>query len=150
MASSYDPSRYGARIFLEHKRGVIPDGPFKAYGDVLALKTQEEANGKLALYAQLDPLPEMVELIKARQKVYSSIEVDPDFADTKLAYLVGLGITDTPASLGTEPLSFSVHPVPRDSYMNPIVSEAVEMEPETVVSARAATFSVSPANADEE
>ncbi|KAG0014846.1 hypothetical protein BGZ81_000236, partial [Podila clonocystis] len=99
MAASYDPKRYGARVFIEHKRGVMPDGPFKAYGDVLMLKTKEEANGKLALYAQIDPLPEMVELIQARQKVYSSIEVDPDFAETKSAYLVGLGITDTPASL---------------------------------------------------
>ena len=40
------------------------------------------------------------------QKVYTSVEVDPKFADTGKAYLVGLAVTDDPASLGTEMLSF--------------------------------------------
>jgi hypothetical protein len=139
MAANYDPKRYGARVFMEHKRGVIPDGPFKAYGDVLALKTQEEPNGKTALYAQIQPLPEMIELIKARQKVYASIEVDPNFANSKSAYLVGLGITDSPASLGTEPLFFTVS---REPQMHSIVSEPVEMEPEAADASQRAYFSL--------
>ncbi len=106
MAKSYDPNIYGARINLEHIRGVLPDGPFKAYGDVMALKTEEEG-GKMGLYAQLDPNDDLRALNKARQKVYCSMEVDTEFADTGKPYLVGLAVTDNPASLGCEMLQFS-------------------------------------------
>lgn len=105
MAKNYDPKKYGARINLEHFRGILPDSPFKAYGDVLALKA-EERNGKLALFAQIDPTSDLIELSKKRQKVYTSMEVDPDFAKSGEAYLVGLAVTDNPASLGTDMLAF--------------------------------------------
>lgn len=107
IAKNYDPARYGARIWMEHFRGLYPDGPFKAYGDVKAVKVEENSDGKLELYAELDPTPDLVQLSKARQKIYSSIEVDPDFAGSGEAYLVGLAVTDSPASLGTEMLKFS-------------------------------------------
>lgn len=106
MARNYDPKIYGARINLEHIRGIFPDGPFCAYGDVTALTTEEE-DGVLYLVAEIDPTAELLELSKKRQKVYSSIELEPNFADTGEAYLVGLAITDSPASLGTEMLKFS-------------------------------------------
>lgn len=105
MADSYNPQTYNARINPEHYKGLLPDGPFKRYGDVVALKT-EERNGKLALLAQLDPTPDLVALSKARQKIHMSMEIDPDFADTGRAYLVGVAITDDPASLGTDMLQF--------------------------------------------
>ncbi len=132
MAASYDPSTYGARINLEHIRGIVPDGPFKAYGDVLALKTEEEG-GKMRLYAQLDPTPELIAFNKARQKVFCSMEVQPDFADTGEAYLVGLAITDNPASLGCEMLQFSAkakaNPLAdRKQDPNNLFSEAVEVD----------------------
>ena len=44
---------------------------------------------------------------KAKQKLYTSLEIQPDFADSSQPYLVGLGVTDSPASLGTEALKFS-------------------------------------------
>ncbi|MNQ49276.1 Phage capsid scaffolding protein (GPO) serine peptidase [compost metagenome] len=109
-AKNFNPSTYGARIWLEHYRSVLPDGPFKAYGDVLAVKTEEVDIGgqkKLALFAQVEPTAELIALNKAKQKVYTSIEIDDSFADTGEAYIVGLGITDSPASLGTDVLSFS-------------------------------------------
>lgn len=115
MAGSYDPAVYGARIFAEHIRGYAPDSPFKAYGDVVAVKAEEITDGplkgKMALYAQIEPTPEMVALVKSKQKIYSSMEITPKFADTGRAYLSGLGITDSPASLGTEVLTFAAqHP----------------------------------------
>ncbi|SDZ71344.1 Phage capsid scaffolding protein (GPO) serine peptidase [Variovorax sp. YR266] len=114
MAANFDPAKYGARIWLEHIRGTLPDSPFKAYGDVTALKSEEitlDGQKKLALFAQLDPTPDLVKLAKERQKIYTSMEVNPKFGDTGQAYLVGLGITDSPASLGTEILSFAAkHP----------------------------------------
>lgn len=110
MAAQYSPNTYGARINCEHIKWAWPGGEFGAYGDVVALKSEEvEINGdkKLALFAQLEPNQALLELNKAGQKVYTSIEVQPKFADTGKAYLVGLAVTDTPASLGTEALSFS-------------------------------------------
>lgn len=110
MAAQYSPNIYGARINCEHIKWAWPGGEFGAYGDVLALKAEEVDIGgtkKLALLAQIEPNDALLALNKAGQKVYTSIEVQPKFADTGKAYLVGLAITDTPASLGTEALSFS-------------------------------------------
>lgn len=110
MAANYSPTKYGARLNLEHIRGALPDSPFKAYGDVLALEAREESGefaGKLGLYAQITPTPELVAMTKAKQKIYTSCEINPSFADSKQAYLVGLAVTDSPASLGTEILAFA-------------------------------------------
>lgn len=117
MAANYNAETYAARVNCEHIRGVAPMGqgtyssPFGAYGDVIALQASEiedgPLKGKMALYAQINPTQGLIDLSKARQKVYSSCEIDPSFADTKQAYLVGLAVTDSPASLGTEVLAFA-------------------------------------------
>ena len=110
IAATYNPKTYGARIWLEHIRGILPDSQFKAYGDVIAVKAEEVDTGngkKLALFAQIEPTPELVAINKAKQKLYTSLEIQPDFADSAQPYLVGLGVTDSPASLGTEALKFS-------------------------------------------
>jgi hypothetical protein len=106
MAKNNNPKQFGARINLEHIKGIYPDSVFKAYGDVIALSAKEE-NGAMALFATIDPTADLIKMNKDRQKVYTSIEVDPDFAGTGEAYLVGLAVTDNPASLGTEMLQFS-------------------------------------------
>ncbi len=110
MAANYDPKKYGARVNLEHIkwRYMWNDDPHsKCYGDVVGLKTEENPEGKLQLLAQIDPTDDLIKLNKDRQKIYTSIECDPNFADTGEAYLVGLAVTDNPASLGTEMLVFS-------------------------------------------
>ncbi len=110
MAKNFDPQKYGARIWLEHLRGTMPDSAFKAYGDVTAVKAEEvviDGAKKLALFAQISPTPDLIALNKASQKIYTSVEINEKFADTGEAYLVGLGITDSPASLGTEVLTFA-------------------------------------------
>lgn len=107
MAASYSPAKYGARVWMEHIRGISPDSQFRAYGDVIELEAREVEDKKLALFAKIDPIPELVALTKSRQKIYTSIEIELKFADTQQAYLVGLGVTDSPASLGTEVLAFA-------------------------------------------
>ena len=110
MAANYDPKKYGARVNLEHIkwRYMWNDDPHsKCYGDVVGLKTEENSEGKLQLLAQIDPTDDLIKLNKERQKIYTSIECDPNFADSGEAYLVGLAVTDNPASLGTEMLVFS-------------------------------------------
>lgn len=107
MADNYSQTKYGARVWIEHIRGISPDSSFRAYGDVIALEAREVEDGKLALFAKIDPTPELVELSRSRQKIYTSIEINHKFADTGEAYLEGLAVTDSPASLGTEILKFA-------------------------------------------
>ncbi|MFP2768319.1 GPO family capsid scaffolding protein [Oceanisphaera sp. KMM 10153] len=106
-AKNFNQKTYGARVWLEHIRGLYADSDFKAYGDVTGLKAEEVEDGKLALFAQIDPTGDLVKMNKDRQKIYTSIEIDPNFAKTGEAYMVGLAVTDSPASLGTEMLAFS-------------------------------------------
>ena len=111
MADTFDPRVYGCRINLEHLRGILPDSVLKRYGDVTALKAEiinddSALNGKKALYGKLAPLPELVSMVEAGQKVYTSMEIRPNFANSGKCYLVGLAVTDDPASLGTEYLEF--------------------------------------------
>ena len=94
MAKNFNRAKYGARVWLEHYRGTVPGGPFDALGDVVAVEAREVDGGKLALFAQIDPTPALVEMNKKRQKLYTSIEVFPEFADTGEAYLTGLAVTE--------------------------------------------------------
>uniref|UniRef100_UPI000361A7D7 capsid scaffolding protein n=1 Tax=Uliginosibacterium gangwonense TaxID=392736 RepID=UPI000361A7D7 len=66
-----------------------------------------------------------------RQKVYTSCEINTNFAETGEAYLVGLAVTDNPASLGTEMLQFSaqatVNPLAvRKTHPHNLFSSAAE------------------------
>ncbi len=114
-AAAYNPEVYGARINCEHIRSRLPMlnpeiMPFGAYGDVTALKAEEITDGplagRMALYARLAPTEDLIALNRRAQKVYCSVELEPLFADTGTPYLLGLAITDNPASLGTSYLQF--------------------------------------------
>ncbi|MBJ9263425.1 MAG: GPO family capsid scaffolding protein [Citrobacter sp.] len=111
MAASYNPAVYTAQINLEHIKSYLPDSTFNRYGTVTALVAEEIKDGalagKMALYADVAPTDALVALVKKGQKLFTSMEVSPQFADTGKAYLVGLAATDDPASLGTEMLTFS-------------------------------------------
>lgn len=111
MAASYNPEVYTALINLEHIKSYLPESTFNRYGRVTALFAEEiqdgPLKGKMALYAEVEPTSALVELVKKGQKLFTSMEVSPKFADTGKAYLVGLAATDDPASLGTEMLTFS-------------------------------------------
>lgn len=135
MAQNYNPDTYGARINIEHFRSVFPDGVFGAYGDVLALKTEKvtiDGEEKDALFAQIEPTQSLIELNKKKQKVYTSIEVDENFANKGSAYLVGLAVTDSPASLGTEMLTFAA-----TAKVNPLTDK--KQKPENLFTAAVET-----------
>lgn len=101
MAEAYDPALYTATIWYEHIRYV------GSFGTVTELKAEDLEDGKVALFAKLQPNDRLLALNKEAQKLFTSIEIQPEFADTGKAYLAGLAVTDEPASLGTEPLHFS-------------------------------------------
>lgn len=133
MAESYDPKNtYGARINLDHIKFSVylPElANAHCFGDVLAVKAEEREDGKLQLLAELQPTDALIALNKDGQKVYTSVEIDTNFADTGKAYLVGLAVTDNPASLGTEMLSFSHNGLnARKLKADNIFSAAIETE----------------------
>lgn len=132
MAETYDPRVYGCRINLEHIRGLLPDSVFRRYGDVAELKAEQidddsALNGKWALFSKISPTDDLIALNKAGQKVYTSMEIQPNFANTGKCYLVGLAVTDDPASLGTEYLEFC-----RNAKHNPL--KRFKANPENVFS----------------
>lgn len=114
MASSYDPETYCARLNIEHIRGISGDGPFRAYGDVVELSTGEvdvNFNGKIekrkALYAVFEVNEDAQKLNDAGQKLYSSVEIEDNFAGKGFAYLAGCAMTDSPAAIATQRMKFS-------------------------------------------
>ncbi|ENB28284.1 GPO family capsid scaffolding protein [Escherichia coli] len=137
-ATSYNPSVYGARVNIEHILSPLPGSEFSAMGDVVGLSTEDITDGPLAgrtaLYAEIEPTARMMSLLNDGKKIYSSIELEPQFSVNGRAYLVGLAMTDTPASLGTERLKFTAQQ--RQAVMTfnsvqgeaPLISEAIESE----------------------
>ncbi|CAI0718628.1 Phage capsid scaffolding protein (GPO) serine peptidase [Serratia liquefaciens] len=137
-AANYDPAVYGARVNIEHYLSPYPGSDFGAMGDVAALSTEDITEGPLAgrtaLYAEIEASPRMVQMTDKGEKVYSSIELAPQFALNGKAYVVGLAMTDTPASLGTERLKFAAQQRAQVMAFNnqqaeaPMFTEAIEAE----------------------
>ncbi|EHO2579266.1 GPO family capsid scaffolding protein [Escherichia coli] len=137
-AENFNPDVYAARVNVEHYLSPCPSSEFSAMGDVTALSTEDITEGPLAgrtaLYAEIEPTERMKQLVADGKKIYSSIELHPQFSVNGRAYLVGLAMTDTPASLGTERLKFTAQQ--RQAVMTfnsiqgeaPIISEAIESE----------------------
>ncbi|HIB9045869.1 TPA: GPO family capsid scaffolding protein [Raoultella planticola] len=137
-AANYNLSVYAARVNIEHFLSPYPGSDFGAMGDITALSTEDITEGPLAgrtaLYAEIDPSDRMVQMTDKGQKVYSSIELAPQFALNGKAYVVGLAMTDTPASLGTDRLKFAAQQRASVMAFNnqqgdpPMFTEAIEAE----------------------
>ena len=106
FAETYDKTVYTARMWVEHLRGLYPSSDFRAAGDVARVFV-EENDGIVSLFGELEPNEYGKQLNAADQKIFTSIEVTENFANSGKAYLTGLGLTDSPASLGTDKLKFS-------------------------------------------
>ena len=127
MGKSYNPELYLSKIWLEHLRGVIPDNILKSLGDVKAAKSEEitegELAGCLALYVKLAPSDELIRLVRSGQKTHLSIEMHPEFPHTKGAYLMGIGVTDSPASVGTGIMSFNAGNRKQNLFSEPVLCD---------------------------
>jgi len=101
-AESYNPELYTALIWLEHQRwgGHL--------GKVLALKSANNDEGGVDLFAQLQPNRNyLAENSIYDQGWFTSMELTPDFRKTGKWYLTGLGATNEPASVATTEIRFS-------------------------------------------
>lgn len=101
LAETYDPNFYAARINLEHISW------WKRFGDVIETKSKKE-NGIKKLFVRLKVNELLEEINAADQAVYLSVEFVRNFAGTGKAYLTGLALTDSPASIGTGRVSLNV------------------------------------------
>ncbi|PFG55734.1 capsid scaffolding serine peptidase GPO [Vibrio sp. ES.051] len=106
MGESYSPALYGALIWPEHFRSHWNVFEGNNWGEVPQVKAEKRA-GKLRLLAKITPNELLLSANKKGQKLYTSIEMHPDFQGTGRAYLIGLAVTDSPASTGTTRLKFS-------------------------------------------
>lgn len=110
MAKHYDPKVYTAVANIEHLLSLAPEGMFSAQGRVISLGTREAdilGEKKLQLTAVVEVDEAVAALQAVGKKAFSSMEIRPNFANRGITYLTGLAFTDTPASLGTEPMKFS-------------------------------------------
>ena len=99
MAETYDPEHYTANLWPEHRRWFN-------MGQVIELKAEENEKGETQLFAIIAPNKELIEYNRAGQYLFTSIEITPNFRNSGKAYLSGLGVTDSPASVGTTELKF--------------------------------------------
>ncbi|WP_016791741.1 GPO family capsid scaffolding protein [Vibrio cyclitrophicus] len=103
MAENYSLEEFTALIWPEHRRFY---GYGENWGKVVELKA-EEKDGKMRLFAKLEPNDYMLEANRKKQKLFTSIEPNPDYKGEGRCYLMGLAATDSPASTGTSLLQFS-------------------------------------------
>lgn len=101
MADTYDPATYTAMLWPEHARWC------GNLGEVLELRAAPDEKGVFSLFARLKPNASFLEWNAAGQGLFYSIEVEENFAKTGKTYLGGLGVTDSPASLGMQSTRFS-------------------------------------------
>ena len=104
MAESYDPAIYTAMIWPEHERW------YGACGEVQELKAEVE-DGLMRLKARLCPGMDLLYANRNGQMLFCSIEPTEtlNFRGTGKPYLEGLGVTSSPASVGTERMRFSAN-----------------------------------------
>lgn len=113
IAETYRPSLYTAVIWCEHER------EWGSFGTVYAVRLVEEADdlepGQVGLEAQLKPNDKLLHLNDMGEKLFTSIEIKPNFQGRGKAYMTGIAVTDEPASVGTQELYFSTRRS-KDSY----------------------------------
>ena len=131
IAETYKPSKYTAVIWCDHERWS------GSHGTVYAVRLVEEGDdleeGQIALEAQLKPNDRLLYLNDQGQKLFTSIEITPNFAGSGKAYLTGLGVTDEPASLGTQELYFSKKTHKDAFYAASVELGSFEQEPQSEV-----------------
>lgn len=132
MAETYSQDEYTALIWAEHSRSPWGFYDGKNWGTVDKVKA-EEKDGRLRLFAQITANQYLLDANKDGQKLFTSIEPNPDFRGTGRCYLMGLAVTDSPASAGTTRLKFSMG-------STPVEREYSTLEPFTFINDETTAF----------
>lgn len=127
MGESYSPFLYAALIWPEHSRSEWNVSEGHNWGEVLHVKA-EKRSGKWRLLSKLMPNSLLLSANKKGQKLYTSIEIHPNFQSTGKAYLMGLAVTDSPASTGTTRLKFSKQGIEIQGYQPDSIIKCSHLE----------------------
>lgn len=106
MAETYNQEEFTALIWPEHYRSSWSIFEGKNWGTVEDVKAAKFGD-KLRLFAKITPNKYLLDANKEEQKLFTSIEPNPDYKGEGRCYLMGLAVTDSPASSGTTRLKFS-------------------------------------------
>lgn len=107
-AETYSRGTYTAMVWPHHPQFEIAEREFTCnMGEVDALKFEVDGD-KTKLYAKLIPNQFLIDANRMGQKLFTSAEFVSDFAGSGREYLFGLAVTDIPASLGTEKITFNL------------------------------------------
>lgn len=101
IAEQYDLDIYQAQINADHERW------FGNFGQVHEVRLGKNKEGTTTLEARLHPNFRLIEMNRNGQRLFTSMEITPNFRGKGKAYLTGLAVTDDPASIGTSMLKFS-------------------------------------------
>lgn len=98
----YNPELYTALIWPHHDHDEEP------MGEVAEIMASTDDDGIYHLYARLVPFMNLIEANRNNNLIFTSVEMTPDgnFRGTGKYYLEGLGVTNSPASVGTTRLKF--------------------------------------------
>lgn len=118
-AETYDPDEYTAVISSDHMLWWYGN-----FGEVCQLRTTKDKKDRTALQAKIHPNRRLIQMNAEGQRLHTSMELQSDFAGTGKAYLMGLAVTDEPASLGTSHLKFSC----KDRNQTLMIGESTELE----------------------
>ena len=99
-AESYSTDLYTAMIWPDHKR-------WYNLGKIVELKTDANDEDGIDLLARMAPNDQYIWENRNDQRLFTSMELQPNFRDTGKHYLTGMGATDDPASAGTSEVHFS-------------------------------------------
>ncbi|WP_296592664.1 GPO family capsid scaffolding protein [Methylophaga sp.] len=100
VAKNYKPDLYKALIWPDHQRWFN-------MGGVEELRVEDNDEDGVDLYAILSPNEYYLAANRAEQRLFTSMELFPNFRETGEFYLTGLGATDSPASAATSEVRFS-------------------------------------------
>lgn len=106
MAELYSHDEYTALIWPEHFRSKWGGFDGKNWGLVEEVKAAKKG-GKLRLFARITANQYLLTANADGQKLFTSVELNPDYRRLGRCYLTGLAVTDSPASSGTTRLKFS-------------------------------------------
>lgn len=128
VAETYKPKFVTASIWCEHERD------FGSFGTVYALRLVEDdpelEPDQVALEAQLRPNDKLLHLNDRGEKLFSSIEITPNFRGRGKCYLTGLAVTDEPASTYTQELYFSKRTHQTAYYAASVQLDSLRDQPE--------------------
>ena len=104
-AANYKKELFTALIWPEHFRYIN-------LGTVEELRAEDNEEGGVDLFAILSPNEFYLQANHAGQKLFTSMELTPDFRKTGQWYLTGLAATDDPASAATTEMRLSASAKP--------------------------------------